>query len=654
MLWVDNIRIWIPAEQVVAPTAVPSPSPSPSPSPTSTLTATATSANSSLEVFAPIILEQNIGPDNSILFIRSNNIYMLDCSSAPCSETQLTQFGDIGEAIWSPDRSQIMFLYFGTSPGLYLMSTPGSPVASINSATQVINENRIRSGMVWSPNGTHIAVVTGQEIAVINLNYCTNSAPLCGPEGITYGSNPNVAELFTGSYGQPFLNPSWSPDSTKLVYSYLVPYSSPLTYELRTIQLLFDVFNPDKVIGNENPVVVVGNLEHSNQYPTTLSNHPKPVWSPAGTKIAYQWFSDLWLYNFGPPSSNQMIDTASLTVNYPAWSPDGSQIAFSTGLSGGNVYVMDSSFTSPPTSLTSNSSGYWELDWGLGTPVVTLPSSTAPTYDTPLPDPNTWTSGEDCTQDGSPTSLLGCSENTYEAFYNLFIQQEGRIPTYQDLLAVVYDEELGDVWGERTLAAFANNYLGSCGNGCDLEGLLTWLASKQGWYVYGGHLDENKVFIPNPDPYKIVNQLIEINHILPGGEATAYDFARRVFEDSWNGGYGPNIPFDWGNWKYEDESNTPYQRIKGGQQPVILCVVIQGWSDLDKNTLPDIWYDYIFATVTYYQDTQLPQTTVYNYKVDDRPPWLDDGQKRQQRFPSLYSQPTTCNTSFAETTADYP
>ena len=96
------------------------------------------------------------------------------------------------------------------------------------------------------------------------------------------------------------------------------------------------------------------------QVPSTASADLQPAWSPDGKKIAFvantlalngQTDSEIWVMNIDG-SGKRPITNASFSETQPAWSPDGSKIAFSSD--GVDVWVMNADGTNS-INLTPNS-----------------------------------------------------------------------------------------------------------------------------------------------------------------------------------------------------------------------------------------------------------------------------------------------------------
>ena len=134
--------------------------------------------------------------------------------------------------------------------------------------------------------------------------------------------------------------PSWSPDTLKIVY--------------------MSNQRPDTTVPVHYHLYVMG-ADGSN--PTRLTfgdsvDHYQPAWSPDGTKIAFGSNKDGngEIYVMDPNGANVVRLTADASEDgQPAWSPDGMKIAFATERDGNaEIYVMDSSGANP-VNLTNHS-----------------------------------------------------------------------------------------------------------------------------------------------------------------------------------------------------------------------------------------------------------------------------------------------------------
>jgi TolB protein len=224
----------------------------------------------------------------------------------------------------------------------------------------------------WSPNGRRIAFVSTREgnpdIFVMNRDGSDMTRLTDDPEND--------------------LDPSWSPDGARIVFSSAReghPNLYILDVETKTVERItegdFDDRYPDwspdgKTIlfqSNRDLGINFYTYEVETQkikritFDTTSSlNHP--VWSPSGLFYAYE-------KNFGGsgvgiatkefPNKNQFtVVGAYLEMNsWPAWSPDGSQIAFvSNSDNPSDIYIISADGTAIYR-LTNDASIESELDW---------------------------------------------------------------------------------------------------------------------------------------------------------------------------------------------------------------------------------------------------------------------------------------------------
>ena len=167
---------------------------------------------------------------------------------------------------------------------------------------------------VWRPDGTKI---------VFALNTTTNGSP--GQLWLMNADGTNRQQI-TDQVGAPISGeyPSWSPDGTKLVF-------------LRNAQTGFpgNVFKMDITINSDGTVKGTNQVQL-----TTSGNAFHPTWQPAanhqnGTLIAFDNLgnnnnTEISTMNASNGSNQTNISNNPSFDGYPSWSPDGTKIVFSS------------------------------------------------------------------------------------------------------------------------------------------------------------------------------------------------------------------------------------------------------------------------------------------------------------------------------------
>jgi len=153
----------------------------------------------------------------------------------------------------------------------------------------------------WSPDGTHLAFLSGHvggAITITNLFLFVVNSDGTGIRRLARCGNCDTAQ-----------NLSWSPDSRRIVFATGGEGSAP------------------------NLIIVNAATGAERRLPASGVN---PVWSPAGTRIAFGQGAALFSIKADGSGIAQLALEDS--VANPAWSPDGTKITFDAR---NGVYVVD-------------------------------------------------------------------------------------------------------------------------------------------------------------------------------------------------------------------------------------------------------------------------------------------------------------------------
>ena len=233
----------------------------------------------------------------------------------------------------------------------------------------------------WSPNNTQLAFVDWggtievYDFATKTLRYLTSGwSPIWSPDGtkIAYGAQllspttsaiyvmnsdgTGVPTLVTSNYGGAYDGKiDWSPDGSTLAFDCCDPSGG----ECQTSRYPYNY-----------PQVCTITIDGSGSatgpvVPLTTNNNPgqylSPAWSPDGTQIAFSpstlvyglyWVSGLEIMDANGDNRHALPNTSG--ANYPTWSPDGSYIAFAeTGGDGlSSIYSIKADGTDSPTLIS--------------------------------------------------------------------------------------------------------------------------------------------------------------------------------------------------------------------------------------------------------------------------------------------------------------
>ncbi|MFH0759919.1 MAG: T9SS type A sorting domain-containing protein [Bacteroidota bacterium] len=229
-----------------------------------------------------ILAFSNTRPDGN------NEIYTVNSDGTEFTRITNSTVRDLGPA-WSPDGSKIAF-YIHISDlyqwSEYIMDADGSNIKRLTDRTNVCDGQPD-----WSPDGRFIAFGRlysrenyRAEVWMMNAD----------------GTNQHRVGTFNGD------SPSWSPDGTKMVFTYHT---------------------------NNRTSIAIVNADGTGltEISTEGTENWWPAWSPDGTKIAFQsnrtGNHELFVMNTDGSNPVKLTDNPGEDGD-PAWSPDGSRIAY--------------------------------------------------------------------------------------------------------------------------------------------------------------------------------------------------------------------------------------------------------------------------------------------------------------------------------------
>jgi TolB protein len=269
--------------------------------------------------------------------------------------TGRTSLGTGGDPAWAPDGSKIAFADTGSGAGdVFVMNGNGtgrSPLTSNPAAD---------STPAWSPDAASIAFVSNRD---------PTEDPCLDNAGDLYrmsaaGESGGVTRLTHNDEYE--MVPRWSPDGSKIAFVRMVIANQDQSCELLLISQDLWVMNAD---GTGQQKLVDGGVEDLD-------------WSPDGSTIVFSLiggaggYYDLWTIKPDGTAMTRLTTTStgdSFTEVHPVWSPDGSKIAFESFQ---DLWVMNSDGSSR-THLVDTSMQETLPDW------QPLPDNTVSTYARP-------------------------------------------------------------------------------------------------------------------------------------------------------------------------------------------------------------------------------------------------------------------------------
>src|SRR5262249_14881535 len=220
-----------------------------------------------------------------------------------------------------------------TALNLWVMNADGSGATPLSRLTAPFPET---FGPVWSPDGSKIAFVSDRALDGSDASILSRNIWSVRPDG----TGLRALTRYT-SAGRVFAqNASWSPDSTQLVFD---------------TDGALD--GSDAILFSTNNIWRV-NADGTGAMPLTQyvgKEAQEPAWSPDGTRIAFDSTGagdglNIWVIN---PDGSGATELTNISPNsprafvgfeQPVWSGVGSRLAFLSGVQ--NVWVMNGDGTS--------------------------------------------------------------------------------------------------------------------------------------------------------------------------------------------------------------------------------------------------------------------------------------------------------------------
>jgi dipeptidyl aminopeptidase/acylaminoacyl peptidase len=266
--------------------------------------------------------------------------------------------------VWSPDASRVLYQCGG---GYFCVQKADGTLASDGAFATDIH------GLNWSPDGARI--VAGAENCY---------ADYCDPGTIAYTGYPSGPGGTVST--QDDSNPAWSPDGTKIAFvtyrndpTHSRDFTFPGCSPCNTNIYLSNVDGTGQVRVTNGPGSAGGSwgvIDDDVQF--------LPSWSPDGRKVAFAstrddpnpnncspCITEIYTVNADGAGLTRLTNTAGQNTK-PVWSPDGTKIAFQTNRDGNQeIYSMNPD-GSGQTNLTSNPANDVLYDW-LSIPINAYP-----------------------------------------------------------------------------------------------------------------------------------------------------------------------------------------------------------------------------------------------------------------------------------------
>ncbi|MBI1788121.1 MAG: PD40 domain-containing protein [Acidobacteria bacterium] len=270
---------------------------------------------------------------------------------------QLTDgHGDDREPRFSPDGKRVAFSSDRAFQGNYDIW-----VADVENGklTQWTSTPADEFDPTWSPDGSHIGFVSGTGANATNIQAADDSG--------------QIRPIISAPTGARVSSPAWSPDGSHVAYTQSERNHTRLMVSGQSVAKAEDVFpfppawlSANQLLYTANGKILVTALgsgetsaipfqakfelnrpAYKRRQPDFESIGPKqvkgivaPALSPDGRRVVFEALNQLWLMEFG--SKPQQLTNDGYYKQSPAWSPDGSRIAYCSDKAGSaDIYVLE-------------------------------------------------------------------------------------------------------------------------------------------------------------------------------------------------------------------------------------------------------------------------------------------------------------------------
>ncbi len=252
-----------------------------------------------------------------------------------------------GSPEWSPDGTKISFT--GTalsdigsccSRNVYVMDADGTNLKRLTNTPSFSEGEDFQA--TWAPDGSWLAFVSTRGDPYDDRDIYRMDADGTNQQQLTF-ADPGSDTPARVSDEQP----SVSPDGTKIAFAsnrHWETFGDPDQLDIYVMDAA-DGANVQRLTSDAAPTSPTLNLESHSQ---------NPAWSPDGSRIAYESTksgnSEIWVMNSDGSGEPINVSQHESWDSDPAWSPDGTQITFTSRRGGqDDIWAVDAPPTTPAT-----------------------------------------------------------------------------------------------------------------------------------------------------------------------------------------------------------------------------------------------------------------------------------------------------------------